>query len=329
MKREFVTEFSIGYLNSFTAMLTAHQLLSGGKISTEQADAISECHIYAITARPAPYFKEGSLKHDGNFLSGIVCYRVEGVEKEIEFKDYTWILDSSAVSISCKYPFKEVVSLDKDGSECTYVPASALSTLLLDDGNGIKSDLDNYEVLYIGQAFGNEGNRTAIERLRSHSTLQKILAKTSYDYPDKEIMIFMYEFKNDNMFTSMDGRAHDADKSDKNEERLFNAIKNPPNKRQKIALIEAGLIRYFRPPYNEIYKIKFPSTKHKILNSCYNLDMSGYVVELTCEDLDYKLYSTTVKSSYHHIAQIDLFNAINRSSFFCPTEFKVSPDVIG
>lgn len=79
MKREFITEFSIGYLNSFTAMLIAHQLLNGGEMSAEQAEALSECHIYAIAARPAPFFKEGSLKHDGNFLSGSICYRVEGV----------------------------------------------------------------------------------------------------------------------------------------------------------------------------------------------------------------------------------------------------------
>lgn len=47
----------------------------------------------------------------------------------------------------------------------------------------------NFEVLYVGQAFA-EGKRTAIDRLKSHSTLQKILAETMSDYPDDQVFIF-------------------------------------------------------------------------------------------------------------------------------------------
>lgn len=43
----------------------------------------------------------------------------------------------------------------------------------------------------------------------------------------------MYEFKHENMFSSMDGRAVQADNSSRNEERLFNAIENPPNKNRR------------------------------------------------------------------------------------------------
>lgn len=305
-------------------MVTAHQLLSGDEISQEQISALSECHIYAITAKPAPYFKENSIKYNESGLSGCLCYKINGVEKEIKFENFPWKLDKKAVSVNCKYPYKEVISYDADGIECTYIAASYLAATYLKG----KTDLNDYEVLYIGQALGNQGNRTAIDRLSSHSTLQKILARTSYEYPDKEIMIFMYEFKHENIFSSMDGRANGADNSNKNEERLFNAIKNPPSKKQKIGLIEAGLIRYFQPPYNEIYKIKFPSTKHKVLRSCYDLDISGFIVELNCENLNYYLYSKSINSTYHHIAKIDLFNSIDRSSFFSPTEFNIAPDVI-
>ncbi|MCL6365255.1 hypothetical protein EXT60_13510 [Pectobacterium carotovorum subsp. carotovorum] len=327
MKRKFATEYIINYLNSYTGMLTAQQLLSGDKISPEQNTAISECHIYTITARPAPYFKEQSIKHEDGKLSGCVCYKIDGIEKTVEFNDFPWKLDKDAVSISCKYPYKEVISYDADGKECTYVPASHLVNMfLINEVN--KTDLNNYEVLYVGQALGNLGDKNAIDRLKKHATLQKILSQTHYDYPDKEIVIFMYEFKHDSMISSMDGRASDADQSDKNEERLFNAIENPPSKKQKIGLIEAGLIRYFQPHYNEVYKIKFPSTKHKVLTSCYNLDISGFSVELSLEDLNSFLYSNAVSSSDHHIAQIDLFSSINRSSFFSPTEFKMNPEVI-
>lgn len=328
MKRKFVTEYSIGYLNSYTAMLTAQQLLSGDKMTPEQINQIAECHIYLITARPAPYFKENSIKHDDNKLSGCLCYKVDGVEKEVKFEGFPWVLDDNAVSVTCKYPYKQVISYDADGKECTYVPADYLANMYLTEGADGLTELNNYEVLYVGQAIGNQGNRNAMDRLRSHSTLQKILAQTGYDYPDKEIMIFMYEFKHENIFSSMDGRATDVDESDKNESRLFNTIQNPPNKKQKIGLVEAGLIRYFQPHYNEIFKIKFPSTKHKVLQSCFKLDISGFVVELNSENLNYFLYSKTVKTNNHHIAKIDLFSSIDRSSFFSPTGFKVNPDVI-
>ncbi|MGR6771640.1 hypothetical protein ACU36R_08430 [Pectobacterium brasiliense] len=297
-------------------------------MSQEQNDSISECHIYTITARPAPYFKEQSIKHENGKLSGYICYKIDGVEKTVEFNDYPWKLDKDAVSICCKYPYKEVISYDADGKECTYFPASHLVNMILMNGVKTKDDLNNYEVLYVGQSLGNQGNRNALDRLKKHSTLQKILSQTAYDYPDKEIVIFMYEFKHDSIISSMDGRASDADQSDKNEERLFNAIENPPNKRQKIGLIEAGLIRYFQPHYNEIYKIKFPSTKHKVLKSCYNLDISGLSVELNSETLNSFLYSNSVRSSNHHIAQIDLFKSIDRSSFFSPTDLKLNPEVI-
>ncbi len=326
MKRKFVTEYCIGYLNSYSAMVTAHQLSSGAKMTPEQISSFSDCHIYAITARPTPYFKKDSIKYCDEKLSGSICYKIDGVEKEIEFNNYKWKLDSNAVSVECKYPYKEVISYDKDGNECsTYVPATYLASVYLSKN---RNDLNDYEVLYIGQSLGSQGNKNALDRLSSHSTLQKILARTSYEYPDKEIVIFMYEFKHDRMYSSIDGRASNADNSDKNETRLFNAMENPPDKKQKIGLIEAGLIRYFQPPYNEIYKIKFPSTKHRVLNSCYNLDISGFIVEINCENLNYFLHSKSITSSYHHIAKIDLFNSIDRSSFFSPTEFKISPDVI-
>ena len=120
MKREFTTEYCIGYLNSYTAMVTAHQLLSDNKMSTEQVNSLSECHIYAITAIPAPYFKENSIRYDKKGLSGILCYKVNGVEKEIAFENFPWQLDDNAVSIKCEYPHKEIRSYDINENECTY-----------------------------------------------------------------------------------------------------------------------------------------------------------------------------------------------------------------
>ncbi|EBV3304139.1 MULTISPECIES: hypothetical protein [Pseudomonas] len=327
MNRKFVTEYALGYLNSYTSMVTAHQLLLGGRVDPVDQENLAKCHIYIIAARAEPFFKPETLKHENGMLSGTVCYRIDGEEKDIPFEGYQWTLDDKSSTIDCKYPYREICSFNPDGQQGTYVPASLLTLGLVPEDGSSAHDLNRYEVLYVGQSIG-QGNRSAAERLKSHSTLQKILALTNYDYPDKEIMIFMYQFENDQILTSFDGRAKEADNSDANELRLMNAIKNPPNKKQKIGMIEAGLIRYFKPHYNEVFKIKFPSTKHKTLKSCYDLDVSSLVIELTSEELNYFFYSQAVKPSSHHIVKIDLVASQKRLSFFHATDFKEMPGII-
>ncbi len=328
MKRKYITEFAIGYMNSYTSMVTAHQLLKGGTLKDDDRENLSKCHIYIIAARPSPYFDPDSIVHKDNKLSGVICYKIDGEEKRVEFDEYPWELEDDAVSLECKYPFKEINSINPEGKEVTYLPASFLATAHSNCYPNNPSDLNKYEVLYVGQALGDQGNRSALDRLRSHSTLQKILAMTNYDYPDKEIMIFMYQFDHAQMLTSMDGMAKDADKSDRNESRLMHAMQNPPEKKQKIGMIEAGLIRYFKPHYNEIFKIKFPSVKHKVLKSCYSLDISGLAIELNSSDLNYFFYSESTPLKSHHIAQIDLVSSQNRMSFFSATAFPNNPEVI-
>lgn len=328
MKRKYVTEYAIGYMNSYTSMITAHQLLKGGILKEEDKENLSKCHIYIIAARPSPYFDPDSLIHKNNKLSGKLCYKINGNEHKIDFDGYPWRLEDDAISVDCRYPFKEIWSLNSEGQEVTYVPASLLASAYSYSHEKNISDLKKYEVLYVGQALGDQGNRSALDRLKSHSTLQKILAMTSHDYPDKEVMIFMYQFEHTQMLTSIDGRAKDADNTEKNESRLMNAMRNPPEKKQKIGMIEAGLIRYFKPHYNEIFKIKFPSAKHKILKSCYSLDISGLAIELDSSDLNYHLYSESIPPKSHHIAQIDLVSSQNRMSFFFATGFSNNPEII-
>jgi hypothetical protein len=187
---------------------------------------------------------------------------------------------------------------------------------------------DKFNVLYVGQAFG-DGNRAALDRLKSHSTLQKILARTPYDLPDEEIVIFAFEYSQDQVFTTMDGRAEGAISDDSNEERLFNAIDNPPSKKQKISMIEAGLIRYFQPKYNKVFVNKFPSIKAKTLKSCLDLDVTGLVVELNTDELGFYLYSDVVSPKMHHFANYELVASKDRASFFNVTGMVDFPGVIG
>ncbi|HDT4368133.1 TPA: hypothetical protein QHL04_002712 [Klebsiella aerogenes] len=326
MKRKFIHEFAFGYLNSFTAMVTAQQLTSDAKMNLEQEKQLSKCHIYFICARPSFYFIENTIKHEKNTLSGEIGYKIDGKESRFHF-EYDWILEDDAIDVICKYPFREVISINNAGEEVTYISASIIATFHSSKLDCF-SDLSSYEVLYIGQAVGKNGSRNAVERLRNHSKLQKILAQTHYSKPDQEIMLFMYAFEHEQVFSSLDGRSGLIDDTDSDDMRFKLALKNLPNQNQAINMIEAALIRYFQPEYNEKFKESKISPKLKALAKCYDLDMSGIVVEINTENLFYSLYSKKIKKNYHHIVKIDLVSHQQRLSFFRPTGFNALPDII-
>ena len=325
-KRKYITEYAIAYKNTRWCTVTAHQLMSDGTFDKESQEVADNSHIYFITSRPASYFKEGSLKHKDNKLSGEIGYRVNGVEKILQFNDYPFELYDGATRLAVDpYPHRNIWTYNDESEKVRYLPSGLLANIY-DEKSGL-GVFNHYEVLYVGQAFG-DGSRSAQERLQSHATLQKILARTAHEYPDQEIIIFMLEFDFEQLISGMDGRAVGAIDTDENESRMFKAIDNPPSKKQKISLIEAGLIRYFQPHYNETFKIKFPSTKLKTLQSCYDLDISGLIVELDTSELNFYLYSQTVKPHWVHFAKYDLVSAHKRASFFSNTGFKEMPGVI-
>ncbi|MGH5894753.1 hypothetical protein [Citrobacter freundii] len=326
MKRKFIHEYAIGYLNSFTAMVTAQQLMSDGVMDSIQEEQLSKCHVYFICARPNFYFIDESVNHKNDILSGEIGYRINGKESRFKF-EYDWKLEGDAISVKCDYPFREVVSINREGEYVRYVPASIIATIY-SKKFGFNSDLSSYEVLYIGQAVGKNGSRSAVERLKNHSKLQKILAQSSYSDPDREIMLFMYAFEHEQMFSTLDGRIGLTTDNDDDNQRFKNAIKNLPSKNQSINMVEAALIRYFQPIYNEKFKESIISPKLKALAKCYELDISGIVVELNTENLYYSLYSKGIKKSHHHIVKLDLVAHQKRLSFFRPTGFEALPNII-
>lgn len=324
MKRKNVTEYAFGYMNSYTSMMTAYQIMSGWNL-IEGQDQLDKCHIYIIATRPNAYFIADGLKHDGDMLSGQIGYKISGVEHRVNFNDVPFELSDGAVEIRCNYPFRELWTYNAAGDQIRYLAATQFASILgAQNSDGV---LNRFEVQYVGQAIG-QGNRSAQQRLMSHSTFQKILALSAHDTPDNEIVVFMFQFDHEQVFTSMDGRATGAVADDSNGKRLMGAIRNPPDKKQKIAMVEAGLIRYFQPHFNEVFKLKFPSTKHKTLQSCKALDVSALIVELDTSDLNFTLWSPTVRAMDHHTARFDLVNLQNRMSFFNATGMTEVPGVI-
>lgn len=312
-KKLYLSEFAVNLFSARWLMTSASQFMTGGTMGADEQDVANNCHIYLICKSPVISFSKDSLTHENGKLSVTANYRVEGEVREQEFSFEFPLLDGATDVKLSKYPHREILTLDSAGTEVRHLPASIVAMGM---GWHLKNpELSNLEVLYIGQAFG-DGSRTAFERLKSHSTLQKILAQAQYESPDSEIQILTFEYAPYRIIHQMDGRAGNVISDYRDLDRFRSIRDNHLSKYEQICLIEAGLIRYFQPRYNAIYKDNFPNDKHKILEGCYNLDFSGLIVEINTDELRFRLFSETVSPRDHHICQIDLLDPEKRWGFF-------------
>jgi len=186
--------------------------------------------------------------------------------------------------------------------------------LWLQNGLCNVTDIINFEVKYIGQAYGNDGSRNAIDRLLKHETLQKIsLQGVPAGYSLSLLMLEVHP--SNRIFTIFNPFAKDSEEGPSRMksglDKLFGT-----SEQERIALYEASLIRYFSPQFNKEFKNSFPSTNLKILQDCYEKDFAAVTAEICIDELPFRLFSESVKVSHYHIAKHDLHNDEDRKFFF-------------
>lgn len=316
-KRHYLSEFSVNLHTSNWLLMSADQLTSGGLMADEEKAIADRSHIYLVCRRPSLRFDPSTFVYANEQASGDLLYFISGSENRVPFSIKFPLLDGAQSASLSPYPHRELRTHDSKGNNVRYLPANALS---IREGQHLsRPELANLEVLYVGQSFAS-GNRSAFERLQSHSTLQRILAEASYENPDCEIFVATFVYEPYRVLTLFDGKAKDAIHDDRDTNRFLSIMDRPLKMSQQISLAEAALIRYFEPRYNKIYKTKFPSTKQKVLASCYELDFSGLSVEINTDDLHLRLFSDKIQPATHHISNIELFAHSDRAGFFFFTD---------
>ena len=185
----------------------------------------------------------------------------------------------------------------------------------LDVGLAVKRKTPiNFEVLYIGQAYGEGGSRNSIDRLLKHETLQRIALQGTP--VDKVLNILLLEISPSNgMYTLFNPRAIHKDEDGGRISAGLEKLRNTSEK-ERVALFEASLIRYFQPKYNKEFKNSFPSTTMKVLKDCYEKDFSAIVAEINFDELPWDLMSSVVAPQRAHIVKHNLHTAAERSLFF-------------
>ena len=293
-------------------VVPAHQITDKTlRISDEVRAILSRCHIYMICRRPSLSFDPSTLQltkiPQGTRATGKIQRRVKGAVEEADFSFRFGHPSSCSVELD-QYPHRQIITVG-DPTHMYHWPASFIAPNCVSDPRF--SDL---EVVYVGQAFG-DGSRSAFDRLQNHETLQRILADCLHDTPDTEVMVLLINFDDAQVAMHIDGTAKITYDRDVEVARFLNILENPPDLKQITCLAEAGLIRYFRPTYNEKYVDALPSKNQKALNHCFELDFASLIVEWSTEESAVRTFSGAQPPGVRHLAQFDLHDLDKRRSF--------------
>lgn len=307
MNYKYHVENTVTMRHSFNRLLQQQDFENADisrKLRSEQ------CHIYIICSRPrislSPELNITEKEIKGDFIIN------KGEVQELHSFTVPNPPELEIKSYKLEYPFTDIDLINESGKVVSGGKAAYLYPKLQYEYN---SCLD-LEVLYIGQAFGSNGERLATDRLASHSTLQRIYSDTISTYPHKEVWITLWTFEP--YIISMMGKGFENARSsfDESLTHLDTVLTNPITLDQQITITEAALIKYFEPVYNKEYKSNFPSNSHSSYDQCYDLDINSVAFELHTKDLLTRLYSSSVEPSFYHTKHYPLHNDNVRKDMF-------------
>jgi hypothetical protein len=304
--RKYLSEFGLNMINEWIFVLQQDQL-----------DTIKEFphsfHIYMIARRPRITLDPDVMIFTEEHVEG--QFKIQKGNSFDLFKFNVPNHLGANVRLECPYPHTEYKIYNDQGNLVSAGNAAALMTKFAYENTTEHEALD-LEVLYIGQAYGDSGERTAPDRLVNHSTLQEIYADTLRKTPDRDIWILLCSFER-MLMTSFDGTASIYGTTDEEDlDHITTVLKNPITMQQEINFTEAGLIRYFQPEYNDKFKYNFPNPAHSTYSQCYELDLNALSIELNTEELMSRLWSPNISREWIHLIEYPLHSKEQRKYMF-------------
>lgn len=316
-ERKYFTEFGLNVFTSFKTIVPVEHL--------EKIPNDKNYHIYGILSCPKITVDEKSLSTSKNGISCTLLEHHGGELKRFEYKDVIILqdLDHSKIHLKSIFPFSTINVengdhnfLDKNKN----VHKSFEFDAQLIHMSSRCLDKVEFEVHYIGQSFGKDGERNAFSRLKAHSTLQKILTDFIAKRPDRRLYILLLEFTTQLMSLHDGLTGKYSTTSEENDKHTRAVLCDLPRNNQVINITEAALINYFKPEYNVNFVDNFPNKDHKGYVQYYNLDYNALTVEL---DLEFDMFpmvqlyteSNRINSSFDMI-KFNLYNDSNRTSMY-------------
>ncbi|MDU1453163.1 hypothetical protein [Paraclostridium sordellii] len=328
--KKYSAEFGLNIYSSYKTVIPVEYLdmVQDGK----------KYHIYGILSVPKVKVNSDSINCDENGLSMEFIEIENGKEKISKIENFSEFpgLDYRKAKIQTKFPYgvldiKFPRAYLKNLIESKIEPKFELNKFQVEEiinilnsprdvqyiHNSQKSSI-RMEVLYIGQAFGNNGDRTAIQRLKSHEKLQRILVDCNSKYPDKRIYILLLEMS-PVLNTVFDGISKEfMCTEEETHSHIENVIKNKLEENQIINIAEAAMINYFKPKYNTNFIENFPNEKHKGYRQYYDLDYNSISIELdmSFDNHNIILYTETNYIKPFRYIKYNIFNDPNRADMY-------------
>lgn len=283
----------------------------------EFVEAVKEdpIHIYIIGRAPRIGVVPETFRFTRTRMQGEFFVQDGGEQHRVPF-DSPHQLDALGLRIESAYPYSTFRIVTPDGAALSSgLSAQLMRSVVL----GVRNEADarhlDFEVLYVGQAYGEDGSRTAPDRLKEHSTLLKIYVEAARERPDMDVWLYLPFLNNPIWIANMDGRVEKtATTAEEDSAHASAVLEHAMSQQQIINFTEAALIRYFQPPYNETYKRIFPSPGHKTYRDCYDLDLNMVCAELQTEGVLTRLWSAAVPPAWMHFAQFALHSREDRVS---------------
>ena len=279
--RKYTSEFGLNVYARYKTIISPAELEALEKVDHHKY------HIYGILLVPKFFIKEGSVTKHKDHISLVVFTNAFDKYSEYTVRfclDDTF--DHECVRCETTYPHSTLKLHIENEEWCVRnswrrevkIPAMHL----FESNASILMPEIQYKVLYIGQSYGKRGERSAIKRLSSHETLQKILIDTQRDYPEYEIKIMLLEMAY-RLGMAIEPTAKVLTTEDEDSIHTEKVLSNLPQEQQVINITEAALINYFRPQYNIMFVENFPCEKHRSYRQYFDLDYNDLVIEIDME----------------------------------------------
>lgn len=260
------------YLKTHYAYLFQHESLTDKAFVAGLRER--EAHIYNICRAPKVKIDPTTTTINDNTID-INFYYHDLAENRHDI--YLSTPKNDIVSFTCERPFVEILFYNDEEKSIFHGGGSASYVLrdLCRQQELYHSVLD-LEVLYTGQALGENFDRITIDRLVHHEKVQKIYHDTMRNYEGYDIFFTTFTFHASSIkiadLTNGSFKNKLIVRSKVNEEK-------PIPFDQIITAAEAGIIKYFNTEvYNTEY-LSFPKASHISYQSCYQYDSISLVVK--------------------------------------------------
>lgn len=254
---------------------------------TDTFRALSEgCHLYIVSRRPRTYIADARIDRKGRIKGKIVVHRGEarkkrfsldlGLSPELEWKsEKPWIY--------------YMISERSSGKPIFHGDTWGLSLL----ASSYREDLTHHEVLYIGRAFGKSGERTALDRVLRHETLQKIYS--DHEHQEYDIFVTMLRVSEAGTWITFSGAGSFEAMERMGPGGFVNRIfrTDEDKLREQVHQAEAALIGYFRPSDYNHQHLDFLRKKSDLAENIEAEGFTSFRISLEDGSTGLKFWSKT------------------------------------